>query len=549
VEQSGIDQLAQQVFRFYLEFAPVEASQLGESEYDHLFPDRSRQYLDNAARRARNLLAQLQGCRVVGDAEVDRRLLEIGLWDVLFSIESQREWDKNPVSYVQECLFGLYVLLVRQQPSLRERLGSICRRAAAIEGLLSQAMENLERPPRVFVDSAIELCRGGIGLLQHALPAVAGDCPDMASEVERAVDAGCRQLQRFQAYLEAQRPGAAPSDECAVGEAVFNQLLKRRHLLDYDAGSLSRTGHRLLEETLEALRDLAGEIDGRADWLTLFERICDDHPTADDLVAAYRREMESVRDFVSQSGLVDVPPREELRVIETPEFIRPMIPYAAYLSPDRHSEPRIGHFFVTPVSAGLGPEETERLLRDHPHQGMAITALHEGYPGHHLQSVYASRIQAPARIMTHSTLFIEGWAFYCEELLEQAGYLNDPRQRLLRLKDQLWRACRIVVDAGLHSGEMTFDEAVAWMRDQGHLAPANALSEVRRYAQTPTQPMSYLMGKLEILDIAARFRERAGSDFSLRQFHRELLCHGSIPPTLLRRVLFDDEGAGPPPTS
>jgi uncharacterized protein (DUF885 family) len=135
-----------------------------------------------------------------------------------------------------------------------------------------------------------------------------------------------------------------------------------------------------------------------------------------------------------------------------------------------------------------------------------------------------------------ATLFIEGWAFYCEELLEELGYISTPIQRLGRLSDQLWRAARIILDASLHTRGMTVDEAVSFLVDECQLEPSNALAEVRRYTQTPTQPQSYLMGKLAILELVADYR-RSHPDASLREMHDAILSCGSLPPRLMRRQL------------
>ena len=103
-----------------------------------------------------------------------------------------------------------------------------------------------------------------------------------------------------------------------------------------------------------------------------------------------------------------------------------------------------------------------------------------------------------------ATLFIEGWAFYCEELLEQTGYIAQPVQRLGRLSDQLWRAARIILDASLHTKGMPLQEAVDFLVKECKLEPADALAEARRYTSTPTQPQCYLMGKLALVGSGGR---------------------------------------------
>jgi uncharacterized protein (DUF885 family) len=248
--------------------------------------------------------------------------------------------------------------------------------------------------------------------------------------------------------------------------------------------------------------------------------------------------MAAIRQYVIDHEIVTIPAGETLRIVETPPYLRPIIPYAAYMPPGMLEEKQEGHFLVTPVDPDAPAEEQEQKLKGHYWAKLPITALHEAYPGHHLQLVWANRRETiPRRLGSlMATLFIEGWAFYCEELLEQMGYIAAPVQRLGRLNDQLWRAARIVLDVSLHTRGMKVEEAIDLLVKECGLEPANAQAEVRRYTQSPTQPQSYLMGKLAILDIVRDY-QRAHPGASLRAQHDAILGCGSLPPRLIRKQL------------
>jgi uncharacterized protein (DUF885 family) len=198
-----------------------------------------------------------------------------------------------------------------------------------------------------------------------------------------------------------------------------------------------------------------------------------------------------------------------------------------------------GIFVVTPVDPQSPAKDQEEKLRGHYYAKLPVTALHEAYPGHHLQLVYANTVGSLPRKLGAfvSTLFIEGWAFYCEELMEQLGYIDQPLQRLGRLSDQLWRAARIILDVSLHTKNMSVEEGISFMVDKCGLERSNALAEVRRYTATPTQPMSYLMGKLEIVKLIDEYKVRH-PEASLKQVHDAVLSCGSLPPRLMRERLF-----------
>jgi uncharacterized protein (DUF885 family) len=203
------------------------------------------------------------------------------------------------------------------------------------------------------------------------------------------------------------------------------------------------------------------------------------------------------------------------------------------MPPGPYEERQHGLYYVTPVSAQLSREERAEALLGHNRYGMLLTNVHEAYPGHHLQLVKANEGSSIVRKLLENTVLIEGWALYCEQLVLDEGMTSDPRVRLFQLKDQLWRACRVVIDVELHTGAMTFDEAVAMLVDIAHLERPNALGEVRRYTQSPTQPMSYLTGKHQIMALREREKARLGAKFDLRGFHDRLLSYGSIPVSLI----------------
>ena len=171
------------------------------------------------------------------------------------------------------------------------------------------------------------------------------------------------------------------------------------------------------------------------------------------------------------------------------------------------------------------------------------TVVHEAYPGHHLQLSVAGRIASKARRYFVTPLLIEGWAFYCEELMAEQSYYQDPRSRVVQLKDQLWRACRVVIDVGLHTRGMSVAEAAGMHAEIARLEAPNARAEVLRYTRSPTQPMSYAVGKEAILDLRETFRKRRGSAFNLKRFHDEFLSYGSIPVSFIgERMLAPGPG-------
>ncbi len=186
---------------------------------------------------------------------------------------------------------------------------------------------------------------------------------------------------------------------------------------------------------------------------------------------------------------------------------------------------------MTPVDPKWPAGKKRERLEGHCLYGLPSVVPHEGYPGHHIQLVRANLNASRVRSVFSTSVMVEGWGLYCEQMMEEEGFSTDPRAKLFRLKDSLWRACRVVVDCGLHTRGWSPARAVDYMVREALLERTNAVAEVNRYTTSATQPMSYHMGKREILALREKCRRVWGPGFTLRRFHDWLLDHGSMPPS------------------
>jgi uncharacterized protein (DUF885 family) len=406
--------------------------------------------------------------------------------------------------------------------------------------VLQEGQANLvaAKVPKVWAEIMLAQAAQAPGFFVGLLPALAAQAaPEIQEEMAQAGQAAAAAIQAYAEFVENEVLPQAAGD-FAAGRALFEERLRQDHMVDYGADELLETGWEQFRQTKAQMEALSLEIDPDKSVHEIQEEAKADHPAAKELLAAYQEAMADIRDYVVEHEIASIPEGETLRIVETPSFLRPIIPYAAYLPPGILEEKQEGLFLVTPVDPQAPPEEQEEKLKGHYWTKLPITALHEAYPGHHLQLIWANRRETIPRRMGSfiATLFIEGWAFYCEELLERLGYIAEPVQRLGRLSDQLWRAARIILDVSLHTRGMSVDEAIAFLVDECQLEPSNARAEVLRYTQTPTQPQSYLMGKLAILELVDDYRQ-AHPEASLREMHDAILGAGSLTPRLMREQL------------
>ncbi len=518
---------------------PVSATVAGIHEHDHRLGDFTADGFAARDAFSDGWLARfdaLDESALEPAQQVDRALIQSDLRGER-ALQEFAQWRRQPSLYSDVITRGAYYLLMRDHASLEARLAALAERLRAAPDVLAAAKTNLDpaRVPPAWIELARRTVPAGIAYLRVTVPALVPQDTALGRSVAKTLLPAAAQaavaLERYLAWLERFAKKAAGS--FAIGRDAFETLIRDRDLLHHDVASLRAFGDELLRET-EAKLAVAAKALGDDDWRATVARLAEDHPGEGDLVETYRREMERSRTAVTTAALATIPYGEDLVVEAMPDFATPTLPYAAYVGPAPFESRRLGRFWVH-VPEHSEPDATRReRLAGHPRAGIPVIACHEGYPGHHLQLAIAADSISVARKALRSNVLIEGWGLYVEELMTDLGYLDLPETRLLRLKDLLWRAARVIVDVGLATGEMTFDEAVAFMVDRAKLEPPNALGEVRRYTLTPLQPSSYALGRAAILELRAKARI---AGWGMRVFHDRLLACGSLPPRLAAKEL------------
>lgn len=525
-------------FKSYFELHPTDAIYYGINGYDHLLND----YSDDTYQREKAFVEQsLRKLRQVSideldeDQAIDYTLLEGRLTIQRYEYEKEDYRLKWPDIYLP--VDAIYILTVRPTNDLRKNLFSRLNRTSEV---IQQGIANLSgaaaNPPRLWTEMAIQSAKGGMAFLDSLPnhPKVQAEIKD-ATGLGSAIETAKSALDGFATFLKEE---LLPRSQgvYAVGEEHYNLLLKKKHFLNHDAESLLALGEDLFTQTKQELAALANELAPGKDIEEVTRTIQDNHPPTDQILSAYQKAMEAAREFVRQRQLVSFPPKEELHVVYTPEFRRHEIPFAAYLSPSPTDPNQVGYYYVTPVT-------DDDLLREHNWVGLENTSVHESYPGHHLQFSVANSIVAAAtlpRLMNESSVFYEGWALYCEQLMQEQGFLATKEHRFVMLKDRLWRALRIIIDVKTQTGRMTYDEAADLMVRELHFPRAQACADLNWYSQSPAGPMGYALGWSIINRLRDRERTRLGDKFVLREFHDKLLSAGSISLPLVEKRHFTE---------
>jgi uncharacterized protein (DUF885 family) len=486
----------------------------------HAYDDRLTRW-DDESYRARGDLIDRWLERVTSDS-LDARLWRSDL------LSQQHEFRRRDLRKVSPGLpFGtvsvLHDMLVKDYAPKVQRLAQVNRRLALIPGMIAELRPKLGRPPKVWTTMAIEDGEGAIDFLDAEL-----------KEADAALVGPAKSA--YEQYLKFLKDEVLPRSDGSfvLGKDSYEFHLRTDHFLSMRTDELEEIGVREFEKTERMLEGIS------KDWPGVLEKMKHDHPTSAGLLDYYRQAVEKARRYLIDHQIVGIPEGTSIEIVETPAFLQSSIPYAAYSRPGPLDSAKVGHFYVTPVAKHATPEEAEAQLAAHNIYDIPGTVWHEAYPGHHLQFIYAKDIRSRIRKLNDSPLLSEGWGLYCEELANETGYYADPRERLMQLNWRLQRAARILLDVRLHTGRISYDDAVKFLVEKVRLNKPQAEGSVNAYTQSPTYFPSYLLGMLEIVRIREKCRARLGSRFTLKEFHERILAFGNVPPALIEVELDRD---------
>jgi hypothetical protein len=538
---ASVDDLCRSYLDLKYHFDPSAASSAGLVSLDGrlgLFDAETTREHVSSLRSVSGAIEELEADDL--QSEIDRTALLGEIRSTIFRLEHERPQARNPAYWLSHVFQGLYAILTRNNSLPRaERGGAIASRApAALERLkaipafLDAARNSLDEPPSVFVDTALGMLGGGGELVVQLAGAMEEEAPEMRAELRKATGEALEALKRFGSALRDEIEPSPDPHAFAVGEDQFGRRLHHEHALVAGAPELWRYGLHLQEETEAELAGLAGRLDGRH-WREIVEELRGESPEPEALLGVYRAELDRAHAFVEDRELVSIP-QDPVDVVPTPRFMLALVPFAAYEPPPIFLAHQTGRFYVTSPDPSLPPDALARQRRGHCRHAIPSMVAHEAYPGHHLQLVTAQGLASEVRRHVWTPVMVEGWALYCEQLMDESGYYADDQARLFQLVNLLWRAIRVVLDVGLHTRGMSPAEAVDYMVEHLPIERANAEAEVRRYCAWPTYQLCYAVGRRELLRLRDAYRERAGSEFQYKRFHDELLAYGVIPVSLAR---------------
>jgi uncharacterized protein (DUF885 family) len=458
-----------------------------------------------------------------GDSWLDRRALLAELRTELWSIERQ-DFRKNPERWASGALGSVHGLVVKHADDLKPAADAILSRVQKLPAYLASSADLIEAPIPVWSRMAEQSSAGAPSLLDAISEPLKRTKKMSPAKIDAAIERAKAAFAAYSSQIKRAKPGAA--NGFSVGTERFEALIRERLGWDLGAREAAALGHTLVQR-IEAQMALAARKIGRGKPREILARAAEQwSPARPSLFEEYEFETRRVRDAFRKANVVSLPKGERLLVKLVPKFLQHQFPTAAYSQPGCYDRDQTGIFWVNDLSL-LRATEAEKSAEIRQHFGVPLTCAHEAYIGHHLQFCTANQHPSKLRRLFAHSVFYEGWTLWCEQMAVDQGVVSEPVARLNQMNDALWRAHRILIDVGLHTGELSYEGAVKHLMKHMGFTRGRAEGDVNWYTMSPTVPMSYLLGKMEVTRLKQRKVDEQG--WTLKRFNDWALSHGTLP--------------------
>lgn len=321
----------------------------------------------------------------------------------------------------------------------------------------------------------------------------------------------------------------APTDDgiwrLPRGEQYYDALLRSYTTTDLTADEIHDIGLREVERIHSEMRAIMAKVGFEGSLQEFFEFTRTDDQFYYTTREEYLADAQAALDRITEKlpDYFGVLPKAPMVIKPVEAFREKSAGKAFYQSPAPDGS-RPGTYYVNLYN-----------LRDMSKNELEALAYHEGLPGHHLQRALQTELGElpPFRRFGGWTAYTEGWGLYSEELGKDMGFYTDPYSDFGRLGMELWRACRLVVDTGIHSKRWSREEAIQYLQDNTPNPEGDIVKAIERYITTPGQATAYMIGKLKIMELREMAREELGDDFDIRGFHDVVLTSGPVPLSIL----------------
>ncbi len=543
---AGFGKLADRYFdEAVFRFDPVQATSAGFHQYDAQLPSLSRTEIQSEIATLKKFEGEVEAFGAHGlssTVAADRELVLSEIRGTLLELEQIRPWEKNPDTYSSGISNAIFTIMSRKFAPAPDRLRSVVAREKLALRMLQSARQNLNDPPRVFTEVALEQVPGIVSFFQKDVPAAFQTVTDkpLMAEFQKSNQALIDALNSYGKWMKSDLLPRSKGD-FRIGAEVYRKKLLYDEMVDTPLDRLLAIGYQDLRRNQAEFRRVAAQIDPKRTPQQILQELENDHPAAGKLLPAFRDVLGGLRAFVETHHIVTIPSQVSPIVEETPPFMRALTTASMDTPGPYEKVAKEAYFNVTLPEPDWTKRQTEEYLEGFNRGTIISTAVHEVYPGHYTQFLWIKDAPTKVRKLIGCSSNAEGWAHYSEQMMLDEGYGNgDPKLRLGQLQDALLRDARYIAGIQMHTGKMTVAEAVEFFVKEGYQVRPVAEKEAKRGTSDPTY-LVYTLGKLQILKLREDYKKMKGGKYTLQSFHDAFLAQGYPPIKIVRRALLGND--------
>ena len=531
-------------FQALFEFSPTLGTASGFHEYDGKLEDYSAGAFQARIIALRSMgvrLASLRLQKLAADDAIDAAILDGQINSELQDIHVLETWRHNPKNYIELPGGAIDLLIKRDFAPAPARLRSTILRLRQIPKVMQDLRANMTTPPKEFTQIAIEEASGSVGFFRDTLTAwakeAAGGDDALLKDFEIANKGAVEAFEDAVKYLKTDLLPKSTGNY-AIGAKNFSNKLIWEEMVDLPLEKVLAIGEANLAKDYRDFVETARKIDPGKTPAQVMKLISNDHPTAETLVSSAKNTIESIRQFIVEKKIITIPSEVRPTIMETPPYARSGS-FASMDTPGAYEKKaKEAFYYITPPEKNWSAKETEEHLRLYNKPVMDLITIHEAYPGHFVQFLYASKFPTKTRKLLYCSSNVEGWAHYSEQMMLEEGFGGgDLKIRMAQLSEALLRDVRYVVGIKLHTQNMTVEQGRDMFVAMAFQEPKVGYGEARRGAFNPTY-LYYTLGKLEILKLREDYKKAKGNTFSLETFHNEFVKQGGVPVKVIRQILL-----------
>ncbi|WP_074656013.1 DUF885 domain-containing protein [Terriglobus roseus] len=534
----------------YFKFNPTSGTSVGFHQYDAQLEDYSAANIAKETAALHQYQAKLEAIPADGlDAPVaaDREVLLNSIKSQLLSLETIRMWQKNPDNYSSGVTSSIFTLMERPYAPVNTRLRAAIAREKLIPQVFAEARKNLQNPPRIYTEIALEQIDGSISFFEHDVPLAFASATDAAAKAElmktnaAVVDA----MKSYAAWMKADLLPRS-NGSFAFGADTYRKKLQYDEMVDTPLDKLLAVNEANTKANQAEFARIAKELDPKKTPTEVLAELATIHPAPDKLLDAFRYSFNAEIAFIQTHHIITLPSDARPILQETPPFMRATTSASIDPSGPFETGSKAAYFNVTLPEKGWTPEHIAEHMAEFNVGTVVSTSIHETFPGHYVQFLWQDQFPSKVRKLVGANTNVEGWAHYTEQMMLDEGFVTPGAEertrklvRLGQIQDALLRNARFTVAIKMHTEGWTTEQAEHYFVTEGYQSPSVGKMETKRGTADATY-LYYTLGKLEILKLRADVKAKQGARFNLQDFHDTFMRQGPVPIRIVRQAMLHD---------